>query len=1219
MTEPFWAQGLNTFSKDQQNVYGQEPRCYKEGRGGAVVRLLASHPGESGSIHGGFAPESSHAEIVTDDATDCGGSSRRSPATAFRHRSIFNSPHPDKLESRNQVEAFVIGVPATTVLTLSLVVPLITPVGSRLQESVGRSHSAGVCPQELVNRSQPAWDSLQGVACRSWPVGMTDIVVGIAVWYAHFVWFIGLVCILVGLNIRLCKRSALNFGNLFVDVDMPSDQQTIASMKYDILVKLLVQCTGSGRASRSGDKRLRNPQRGMRDPYLRSCYVVLAGYTSVQVLCNVARGRLNKMYCHRNCVCVHTFKSIGYVEVGQKLLTPMSVIEVSIAGETGDPPERKPTDHDSQMRKSGVTRPGIEPGSPWWEERKLTAQPPIASRETKDLFHISSGCTRFTFGTARQDRLFAQSRTLLMEILSARRKQTSGHFFRCFASLQRPWLAATFSSNVTRKEKGDNFHMEALHAPRGNKDIPFLASHFYASFTFPRLKYVSGRSTKGLAIELAGCGDAGLSHKRTAAKDRKFDRQLFVGVGFPGLWEGSRSPDRTQTTIGFVDASHVTGWRKFGLSEVKLEQLRLVGSDWKGVDVACSKELAQDSPGAISENNGKLKSGYPVCGIEPAASRLRLNLLDSHQGELSSISGRITPGFSHVGIGQDEVAGQWVSSGISHFPPFIPTLVNTQSPSSALKTAAACQRIGGEHFEHMMLNPDCLMPGCTNIFPDPTSNDPSSESRSNYEPPISAVRNERHLDLQSISELKWCNSFLCRSKIRSRIEFRTTMVEPGISVADLYSNQPASKESVSNLSARYRNRQQLSFICQKIASSHVTIAEWSKALFCGEPAEHMRQMRDRLIERLLRHLTAKARRRQDLKEIVFRQTNRHWSIFLIDSIRYNRCREFSNIIGYPRFLFHAAVGLGFQGEDSDRPSKRELVMVSQTESFDLPERPCYGETMLHGTNEKSYISGQKHCSRDIEGIPLAMRWLKFWWTTSDNYLHLEFMVRGIPLLLDWCGCCVGRGHTPHRVGTGRAICTADKEDCRIVWRAEAVCGTAYRETLQPVVPALHSPHCIFFADHSRFNFNVLKGHGRIWCRSGQFNDPTRICDLHTSRTPCFMVWDTISYGSWSRRLVVEGIGTPKQYVDEVLPLHFLTFLLSIPKVIMHQDNARSYTARITQQALQDVDIITWPGRISHFSHYACMRKGAWWYVPQDTIRHLYDGMSRHIAASVSAR
>ncbi|KAJ8882439.1 hypothetical protein PR048_014247 [Dryococelus australis] len=50
------------------------------------------------------------------------------------------------------------------------------------------------------------------------------------------------------------------------------------------------------------------------------------------------------------------------------------------AKEAGDPRGNMPTNgiarQDSHMRKSGVIRPGIEPGSPWWEASRLTAQPP---------------------------------------------------------------------------------------------------------------------------------------------------------------------------------------------------------------------------------------------------------------------------------------------------------------------------------------------------------------------------------------------------------------------------------------------------------------------------------------------------------------------------------------------------------------------------------------------------------------------------------------------------------------------------------------------------------------------------------------------------------------------------------------------------------------------------------------------------------------------------
>ncbi|KAJ8891260.1 hypothetical protein PR048_010776 [Dryococelus australis] len=54
----------------------------------------------------------------------------------------------------------------------------------------------------------------------------------------------------------------------------------------------------------------------------------------------------------------------------------------------------KPTDqHDSHLRKSGVSRPGIEPSSPCWEASSLTAQPPYTpewpwDRKKSDQFYV---------------------------------------------------------------------------------------------------------------------------------------------------------------------------------------------------------------------------------------------------------------------------------------------------------------------------------------------------------------------------------------------------------------------------------------------------------------------------------------------------------------------------------------------------------------------------------------------------------------------------------------------------------------------------------------------------------------------------------------------------------------------------------------------------------------------------------------------------------------
>ncbi|KAJ8872646.1 hypothetical protein PR048_026255 [Dryococelus australis] len=50
--------------------------------------------------------------------------------------------------------------------------------------------------------------------------------------------------------------------------------------------------------------------------------------------------------------------------------------------------------------------------------------------------------------------------------------------------------------------------------------------------------------------------------------------------------------------------------------------------------------------------------------------------------------GRVTPGFSRVGILPDDAVGRWVFSGVSRLPRhFISALLHAQSPSSALKTS----------------------------------------------------------------------------------------------------------------------------------------------------------------------------------------------------------------------------------------------------------------------------------------------------------------------------------------------------------------------------------------------------------------------------------------------------------------------------------------------------------------------------------------------------
>ncbi|KAJ8869243.1 hypothetical protein PR048_030815 [Dryococelus australis] len=64
-----------------------------------------------------------------------------------------------------------------------------------------------------------------------------------------------------------------------------------------------------------------------------------------------------------------------------------------------------------------------------------------------------------------------------------------------------------------------------------------------------------------------------------------------------------------------------------------------------------------------------------TAGAEDGNTQGAVDLLASHQGELGSIPGRVTPGFSLVGTVSDDAAGQRVFSGVSPPRPFIPALL----------------------------------------------------------------------------------------------------------------------------------------------------------------------------------------------------------------------------------------------------------------------------------------------------------------------------------------------------------------------------------------------------------------------------------------------------------------------------------------------------------------------------------------------------------------
>ncbi|KAJ8894967.1 hypothetical protein PR048_000275 [Dryococelus australis] len=70
------------------------------------------------------------------------------------------------------------------------------------------------------------------------------------------------------------------------------------------------------------------------------------------------------------------------IVINQASEASMEQCRNEVTVETGDPRENPPSSgivrHDTHMRKPAVTWPWIEPGSPWWEASRLTAQPTVA-------------------------------------------------------------------------------------------------------------------------------------------------------------------------------------------------------------------------------------------------------------------------------------------------------------------------------------------------------------------------------------------------------------------------------------------------------------------------------------------------------------------------------------------------------------------------------------------------------------------------------------------------------------------------------------------------------------------------------------------------------------------------------------------------------------------------------------------------------------------------
>ncbi|UYV63477.1 Transposase [Cordylochernes scorpioides] len=117
---------------------------------------------------------------------------------------------------------------------------------------------------------------------------------------------------------------------------------------------------------------------------------------------------------------------------------------------------------------------------------------------------------------------------------------------------------------------------------------------------------------------------------------------------------------------------------------------------------------------------------------------------------------------------------------------------------------------------------------------------------------------------------------------------------------------------------------------------------------------------------------------------------------------------------------------------------------------------------------------------------------------------------------------------------------------------------------------------VVFSDESRFCLSSDSRRVRVWRRRGERCNPAAIVERPTMRQRGIMVWGAIAYDSRSPLLRIQGTMTAQRYVDDVLRPVTLPHLQGVPNALYQQDNAPPHTARISQQALQDVQILPWP-------------------------------------------
>jgi transposase len=183
---------------------------------------------------------------------------------------------------------------------------------------------------------------------------------------------------------------------------------------------------------------------------------------------------------------------------------------------------------------------------------------------------------------------------------------------------------------------------------------------------------------------------------------------------------------------------------------------------------------------------------------------------------------------------------------------------------------------------------------------------------------------------------------------------------------------------------------------------------------------------------------------------------------------------------------------------------------------------------------------------------------------------------------------------------------------------------------------------VVFSDESRFCFSCDSHRIRVWRRRGERSNPAVTVERPTARQRGIMVWGAISYDSMSPLVRIQGTMRAQDYVQNVLQPVAIPYLQGVPNAIFQQDNARPHTARISQNALQGVQMLPWPAYspdLSPIEHVWDtigrrlqtlplprseddlwqMVDREWRNIPQDNIRTLIDSVPRRVCSCIALR